>query len=158
MDILSMVTKQLSDPKVLEQLSKSTGADPSKVQKLAKDGLPTLMNALKQNASTPAGAKALDKALEDHKDDKVDDVLGFLKNVDTNDGSKILNHIFASKTETVQADLAKKAGMDQSQASSLLTQLAPLVLGALGNQKKTQGGSSDVLNIVGGLLGSFFKK
>ncbi len=157
MDILKMLTSQLSDPKVLEELSKKAGARPDQAQQLAQNALPTLLNTLQKNASTPEGAKSLNKALEDHKDDKVDDIFGFLNNVDTNDGAKMLQHIFGSKNETVQKDLAKKAGMETNQVSNLLTQLAPLVIGALGNQKKKQGGG-DVMNLIGGVLGGFFKK
>ena len=157
MDILSMLTKQLSDPKALEELGKKAGARPDQTQQLAQNALPALLKTLQQNASTPEGAKSLNKALEDHKDDKVDDIFSFLQNVDTNDGAKMLQHIFGSKNETVQKDLAQKAGMDTNQVSALLTQLAPLVLGALGNQKKQQSGGSDVVNLIGGMLGGFFK-
>lgn len=158
MDILGMLTKQLSDPKALEELAKKAGARPEQTQKLAQDALPTLLKTLQQNASTPEGAKALDRALEEHKDDKVDDIFAFLQNVDTNDGAKMLQHIFGNNNETIQKELAGKAGMDTNQVSNLMTQLAPLVLGALGNQKKQQGGGSDVMNLIGGVLGSFFKK
>ncbi len=109
--------------------------------------------------ANPEGAKSLDKALEEYKDDKVDDVLGFLKNVDTNDGAKIIQHIFSSKSEAVQEDLAIKAGANKNQVSALMTQLAPLVLGALGNQKKTQAGSQgDITGLIGSVIGSFFKR
>ncbi len=157
MSLLNMLSKQLSDPKVLEQLSKSTGANPDQVKKLAREGLPELMKALQQNAATPEGAKSLDRALEEHQDDKVENVLGFLQNVDTNDGAKMLQHIFSGRNDAVQAQLAQKAGLDKNQASTLMTQLAPLVIGALGNQKKQQG-SSSITNLAGGVLGSFFKR
>jgi len=152
-----MLTKQLSDPKVLEQLGKSVGADPKKTQQLAQVALPALMGALQKNAASPEGAKSLNKALEDHKDDKVDDILGFLQNVDTKDGAKMLQHILGGNRDAVQSNLAQKAGLQSNQTSDLLTQLAPLVLGALGNQKK-QGGQSDLTNLIGGVLGSFLKK
>ncbi|MBW6463524.1 MAG: DUF937 domain-containing protein [Bacillota bacterium] len=157
MDILSMLTQQLSDPKALEELGKKAGARPDEARKVAQNALPALLGALKQNAASPDGAKSLNKALEDHKNDNVSDITNFLKNVDTNDGAKMLQHIFGSKNENVQKDLAQKAGVDTSQVSTLLTQLAPLVLGALGNQKKEQGGS-DVMNLIGNVFGGFFKK
>jgi hypothetical protein len=69
----------------------------------------------------------------------------------------MLQHIFGGKKEAVQADLAQKAGMENNQVSDLLTQLAHLVLGALGNQKK-KGGQSDLTNLIGGIIGSFLKK
>ena len=157
MDLVSLLTKQLSDPKVLEQLGSSVGVDREKTQQVAQEALPALLGALQQNAANPDGAKALDKALEDHKDDQVDDILGFLKTVDTNDGAKMLQHIFGQQKETVQTNLAQKAGVGNNQVLDLLTQLAPLVLGALGNQKK-QENKLDLTNMIGSVLGSFFKK
>jgi len=159
MDILTMITNQLNDPKALEQLSKTTGVKPSQTQQLTQEALPAILAALQQNATTPGGAKSLNKALEEHKDDQIEDILKFLKNVDTNDGAKILQHIFSGRNEAVQADLANKAGVQKNQVSSLLTQLAPLVLGVLGNQKKTQTGKQgDVMNLLGGMLGGFLKR
>ena len=136
MDLISMITKQLSDPEVLGELSKNTGAQPNQAQQLAKTALPVILGALQNNATTPEGAKSLDKALEAHKDDKVDDLLGFLQNIDTNDGAKMLQHIFSGKKEDVENELAQKAGLDKNQVTSLLVQLAPLVIGMLGNEKK----------------------
>ena len=158
MDILSIITQQLSDPKALEELGKKAGAQPYQTQKLAQTALPALLKTLQQNASTVDGAKSLNKALEEHKNDKVDDIFTFLQNVDTNDGAKMLQHILGSKNETVQKDMAKKAEMDTNQVATLLTQLAPLVIGMLGNQKKQQKGNSDLMNLLGGVLGNFLKK
>jgi hypothetical protein len=157
MDILTVLIQQLSDPKALEELGRKAGARPDQTRKVAQNALPVLLGALKQNAASPDGAKSLNKALEDHKNDNVSDITNFLKSVDTNDGAKILQHIFGSKNENVQKDLAQKAGVDTNQVSALLTQIAPLVLGTLGNQKKEQGGS-DVMNLIGSVLGGFFKK
>lgn len=152
MDLLNMISSQLSDPKVLEQLGKNAGAQPKQAQKLTQSALPLLLSALQQNASTTEGAKSLEKALEQHKDDQVGDLQKFFQNVDTKDGSKILQHIFSGKNEAVQANLAKKAGLDKTQVADLLTQLAPLVLGMLGNQKKEQGSQGDVMSLLGGVM------
>ena len=157
MDILSMLTSQLSDQKALEELGKKAGAKPAQTQALAQNALPALLQALKQNASTPQGAQALNSALDEHKDDKVDDIFSFLTNVDTGDGAKMLQHIFGNKNETVQKDLAQKSGMETGQVASLLMHLAPLVLGTLGNQKKEKG-TDNMMGLLGSVLGSFFKK
>lgn len=153
MDILSMVAEQLNDPKVLEQLGKKAGAKPGQAGKVAQTALPLLLKTLQQNAKTPEGAKSLDKALQQHQDDPVKDVFGFLKGVDTKDGAKILQHIFSNKNEKVQKNLAKKAGLNIDQVAGLLTQLAPLVLGALGNQKKEESSQGDLGGLLGSLVG-----
>ena len=51
---------------------------------------------------------------------------------------KMLQHIFSDKKDLVQSNLSKTTGLKQDQISSLLSQLAPLLLGVLGNQKKEQ--------------------
>jgi hypothetical protein len=138
MNIQELIMKQMSNPEVLDQLGKTVGANPEQVQKLAQLGLPTMLEALNRNAGTPEGAQALAGALEQHQDTNVDDLAGFLKNVDTQDGAKILQHVLSGKSDRVQNNLARQTGLDGSQVSGLLQQFAPLLLGLLGNQKKEE--------------------
>ena len=83
----------------------------------------------------------------------------------------MLQHIFAGNNDRVQNNLAKQTGLETGQVSGLLTQLAPLLLGALGQQKKQQnldtsgipvllsglsqqGGDSGLMGMVTNLLDS----
>ncbi len=138
MNIIDLLTSQMGNTDVLNQLGNSVGASPDQVQKLTQLGLPTILEALNRNASTPDGAQALAGALDQHQDVNLDDLTGFLQNVDTNDGANILKHVFGDKGQRVQNNLANQTGMDGGQVSNLLNQLAPLILGALGQQKKEQ--------------------
>jgi len=97
-----------------------------------------LMEAMNRNAGTLQGAQALTSALERHQEDNIDDLMGFLQNVDTEDGSKILQHVFTDKNQRVQNNLSKQAGLNIDQVGSLMAKLAPLLLGALGNQKRAK--------------------
>ena len=168
MDILELLTSQLSQKGVVDTLSKSVNAKPDQVKQLASLALPTLLQAMNKNAKTEQGASSLLKALDQHADDDVDDISGFLKKVDTQDGAKILGHLLSNKSGAVESGLAKLTGLDISQVSGLLTMLAPLLLGQLGKSKK-QGGfdlsslgsllggatqGNDVLGMLGGLLDS----
>ena len=45
MDILDLITNQLNNPDVLNQLGTKVGANPDQVQKLAQLGLPTMLEA-----------------------------------------------------------------------------------------------------------------
>jgi hypothetical protein len=169
MDLLELLTSQLSQKGVVETLSKSVNAKPDQVKQLAELALPTLLQAMNKNAKTESGAKSLSKALDQHADDDVDDVKSFLNKVDMKDGAKILGHLLNNKEVAVESGLAKQTGLDMSQVSGLLTMLAPLLLGQLGQQKKQGGfdlsslgsllgGSSlkgnDMMNMVTGLLDS----
>ncbi len=151
MDILKLINEQINNQATLKKLGKSVGADPSQVQQLAQLGMPTLLQALGKNASTSEGAEALAGALDDHQDDNVNNLEEFLNNVNSDDGAKILQHIFAGKNDMVKKNLAKQTGLKKSQVSGLMTQLAPLLLGALGQQKKED--NLDASGIAGLLSG-----
>ena len=157
MDFMSLIKDQLNNPEILSQLGKTVGADADQVSKVTQLGLPALLEGLNRNAQTPDGAEALAAALDQHKDDSVNDLSGFLQNVDQNDGAKILSHVFGGKKDKVQNNLAKQTGLQSGQVSGLLTQLAPMLLGALGNQKKEDNldasGIASLLPSLGSLLG-----
>lgn len=152
MDLLS---GQLENEKVLNQLSQSTGADASQVQQLIKLGLPTLIQSLGKNASTEEGASSLAKALDNHKDDNVDDIESFLNNVDREDGAKILNHVLGNNKQKVQGNLANQTGLQANQVSNIMSLLAPMLLGTLGKQKSSNNvDSSGLASMLTGILGS----
>ncbi len=138
MDLFGLITQQLANGSTLTQMGKRVGANSSQVQQVVQLGLPALLQNLTRNASTPQGATSLTRALSQHQNDEVQDVTGFLKNVDTADGGKILQHIFGDRNQKVQSNLANQAGLDVSQVSGLLSQLAPLLLGTLGRQSAQQ--------------------
>lgn len=52
-----------------------------------------------QNTGSSQGAQSLSKALDDHKNTNVEDLASFFKNVDRNDGSKILGRILGSNNK-----------------------------------------------------------
>jgi hypothetical protein len=154
MDIMKLITDQINNPDTLNKLGQSVGVEPSQVQKVAQMGMPALLQALGRNSSTEEGAAALAGALDQHQDDNVDDVAGFLNNVNTNDGAKMLQHIFSNNNDLVQNNLAKQTGLETGQVTGIMSQLAPLLLGALGQQKKEQNlDSSGINNLLGGVLG-----
>jgi hypothetical protein len=157
MDILSILNS-LQDKQTVNQLTKSVGADSNQVKKAVELGLPMLMQAMSNNVRTPQGAEALAKALDQHKEDPLDDVSGFLNGVDINEGKKILGHVFNQKTQTVEKNLAAQTGMSSNQIEKLLAQLAPVVLGALGKEKNQKGidtnGLTSMLPMITKLLGS----
>ena len=154
MDVIKLINEQLTNPDTLRKLGQTVGAQPEQVQKVAQLGLPALLQALGNNAGTSGGAESLAGALEQHKDDNVDDIDGFLNTVNPTDGAKILQHAFAGKNDMVQNNLARQSGLQTGQVSGLMAMLAPLLLGALGNQKKAQNiDASGLSGMLSGVLG-----
>lgn len=153
MDLFDLISSQLSNQDTLDKLSQTAGAGPSQVQQVTQLGVPALLQALLRNASTTEGAVSLAGALDQHQNDKIDDINEFLKSVDTEDGAKILQHIFGGKNQLVQANLAKQTGLETGQVFNVMTQLAPLLLGALGQQKKQQNlDASGIPGLLNGLV------
>lgn len=155
MDILDILSGKLDNKKAIDELSKSTGADNNKVKHAVELGIPTLVEAMSRNARTESGASSLSDALERHKDKSVDDVGDFLRKTDTQDGSKILDHVFGSNNRNVQNNLSNKTGLQENQVSSLMAQLAPLVMTMLGKQKSSNNvGANDLPSMLMSLLGN----
>lgn len=132
-------------------LSKTSGAKKTQVESLIGAALPLMLESMQQNAGSPTGEQALTQALSDHAGADATDVKSFLSSVDPQDSAKILKHLFGENTSKTVAALSKKTGLEKSQTTSLLLQLAPLLLSLLGQQN--QGSSGGIGSILGSLLG-----
>lgn len=138
MDIFKIISEQVLKESTLNKIAESVGVEPAKAEQVVKLGMPAILQALGRNASTTEGSKALAGALKEHESDKVEDIKGFFENADTIDGAKILSHAFQEKNGLVQKNLAKKVGVNDEQASGIMAQVAPLLMGILSQQKKKQ--------------------
>ena len=152
---INELMEMLSNKDAINKLGASAGIESDKVEKLISLGLPTIMKAMDRNTKTNDGAESLMKALKQHEDDDVDDLEKFINKLDKNDGAKMLNHIFSNKNQAVQNNLAQQTGLDTSQVSSMLQQLALLLIGVLGNQQKKQ--NLDVNNLSSLMNGALKK-
>ncbi len=154
---MDLLQGQLDD-NVIEHLSKQIGGASKEQTATAASGiLSTLMAALAKNAAAPGGAGALSAALDrDHDGSILDDVVGMMSgqkqaaNPSMLNGSGILKHVLGGNQGNVIDMISKMSGLQSGNAGSLLQILAPLVMGALGRQKKQQhlddNGLSDFLN------------
>ncbi|MFW6088327.1 MAG: DUF937 domain-containing protein [Gemmatimonadota bacterium] len=149
--ILDLLQARLADEQST-QVARQLGTDPSTAQQAIQAALPALMAALAGNAQRPEGAASLASALEaDHDGSILDDLSGFLDRGDTSDGEGILVHALGDRRATVERAVAQNSGLDSSTVSRLLPLLAPIVMGALGRQKRQSG--LDVGGLAGLLAG-----
>lgn len=151
MSALEALLARLGGGDNLTQISRQLGTDERTTQTAMSAALPTILAALSRNASKPEGAESLNGALaRDHDGSVLDDITGFLKRGETRDGSGILEHVLGSRRQTVQGGVSKASGMDRESTSKLMEMLAPLVMGALGKEKRENGldpnGLSSFLN------------
>lgn len=136
-------------------LAKKAGVDSGQIEGLLSNGLPEILGALKTNTNSEDGMNSLFSALGKHENVDIKSLLSNPENIDVNDGSKILGHIFGSKQNDVNDRLAKSAGISSSQAGNVMSMLAPLLMGALGNAKKESNlDSSGLKSMLGSLMGA----
>src|SRR5690606_39253764 len=102
MDLSVLLNSIMGDEKLLQELGNKVQAEPKDVKKATSLGIPTLVEALDRNAREPDSRESLAKALEDHSDDNVEDLEGFLNRVDPNEGNRMLDHILGDKKVNVE--------------------------------------------------------
>ena len=172
-DLTKMILGELSNGG-LGQIGAQLGMDEGRVDSTLSTAMPLLVSALANNASKPGQAQAIGQALDkDHDGSILSDVSGYLGNPQSANGAGILGHVLGDQTSMVAQGLAQKTGMSQSEADELLKIAAPLVMGALGQEKQKQGfdpdGLADFLGgqqkaiddanpMISGLLTSFLDK
>ena len=156
-NILDMLQGQMSDS-VVEQLSRQLGgADREQVRAASTGIMTTLLRQLARNASTTDGARSLDHALQRDHDGSLLDNLGSLLGgqVDERqrrmvDGAGILRHVLGGRQGNVVDMISGLSGLDRSKTGSLMTMLAPILMGALGRAKRERhvdsGSIGDLLN------------
>jgi len=141
---------------VIDQLGSQIGLnDRKKTTDAASGAFSILLDAMQRNATDEKGVSSLNNALEqDHDGSIFDDLMGYVSGESkqpqrTTNGAGILKHVLGGKQSGVIDMLGKMTGLDKSAAGNLLIKMAPLVMGALGKQKKTQqldnGGLLDML-------------
>ena len=136
----------------LDRIGSRIGADRETAGKASQAGLAALVGALARNAGDGDGAAALDRALEnDHDGGVLDDVAGLIGDPARADGAGILRHALGDRRGRVEAGLGKATGLDAGAAGNLLETLAPMVMAALGREKRRNGlDASGVANLLGG--------
>jgi hypothetical protein len=140
MDALTQTIMQQLSGKVLSGIGKKVGVDEKTVGTALSIGMPLLVAALAKNASKPAGAQALHKALaDDHDGSILNNLSGYLKDPQAANGAGILGHVLGSQQPVVAQGLAQNTGLSSDQVGQLLQIAAPLVMGALGSQQQQQG-------------------
>ena len=140
----------------LNQLTSQIGGSESDVKGGLAAALPAILGALNKNTQTAEGAESLNKALEKHDGSVLNNISGYLSNPDLADGAGILNHLFGGQTNNVAQAVSQSSGLDTNGSMKMLQMLAPLVLGALGQQKKENNLDAAGLDSLTSMLASNF--
>lgn len=123
--------------------------------------MPTLLGAMANNTKSESGASGLLGALDrDHDGSILDDITGFINQGDSAQGDGILKHVLGGQRTVVESGLSQKTGLNSSQMSGLLKMVAPILMGYLGKQKKSQSSGFDngsITDLLGGLASESHK-
>ena len=120
----------------LGKLAEQVGGSSTEVRNGVAAALPAILAAVNENANNSEKAQGLNKALEQHDGSVLNNLGDYLKNPDLKDGAGILNHLFGGNTQNVANAVSQSSGLNSQGSLKILETLAPLVLGALGQQKK----------------------
>ena len=121
-----------------KQLANRAGVDSGDFSKIAALGLPLLLQGINKNNQSKEGLASFNQALNQHQTRNNYDSLGqYAQNIDTNDGEKIVNHVFNNQGD-VNSGLADRLGVSPQTVQRTLAVLAPLVLKYLADRKKEQ--------------------
>ncbi len=124
----------------MRQMSQQLGTDDATTQKAVGAALPALVGALARNAQSPDGAASLAGALDrDHDGSVLNDLPALLGSGGGGAGAGILGHILGGKQSSVAGGIGAATGLDAAKSGQLLSMLAPIVMGALGQAKRTNG-------------------
>jgi hypothetical protein len=158
MDLMDMFKQQMTNAAV-NQLTQKIGLNSeAQTQSAAQNAFATLLGAMSKNAATEQGAQQLNQALEkDHDGSILDNITSFLGSGPTQhvperatNGGGILNHLLGNKQQGVVQGLSKVNNMSPEATQSLLTTVAPLVMGVLGKAKQQQGfDASGLMSLLG---------
>lgn len=124
----------------MRQMSQHLGTDDATTQKAVGAALPALVGALARNAQSPDGAASLAGALDrDHDGSVLNDLPALLGSGGGGASASILGHILGGKQSAVAGGIGAATGLDAAKSGQLLSMLAPIVMAALGQAKRTNG-------------------
>ncbi len=139
----------------LPQLAAQLGVDPQTAAQAAAAVIPSLIGGLQHNADQ-GNEQAIAGALVQHSSSNLFDSGSIdLNSVDTQDGAKIVQHIFGDQSTQLAHAIGQKTGAGGNLVNQLLPILAPIVLAYLAKKVTgSQPGGGSGGGMLGSILGS----
>jgi hypothetical protein len=145
-----------------DQIAARLGVDPATADAAIRQALPALVGGLHANAADPAAAASLAGAVNAHDPALLDGGVN-VDQLDTQDGAKIVSHVFGDNNQQVVSQLGGLPGsVGSGLIAKLLPMLAPIVMAYLAKRMFGGGAASGsasasagggLASILGGLLG-----
>ena len=137
----------------ISQLASELGVSKGEAKSASGQVIQSLLGGMTANAQDPDGEQALASALTSHAAKPLAKMTGPVKltDVDTADGSKIVQHALGADVGTAAQALSSATGTNPSLLEKLMPMLAPIVMAYLGS--KLMGGKSGG-SVLGSVLGA----
>lgn len=124
-------------PQITRSLAQRFGVSEAMIKKALLIAIPLLLAALARNSSSRGGADSLLGALtRDHDGSVMNDVESVFANPTTRKGDRIVKKVLGDDSDDVAQTITRATGVD---GGSLLQAIAPIVMGILGQQVRSQG-------------------
>jgi hypothetical protein len=120
----------------LSKIASQLGVDEATAEQATRTAVPALVKGMQANAQDDERARALARAIADHARAASSGAAPrpeSIEQVDTDDGAKIVHHVFGDNEEAVVNRLGGMAG-GSDMIKKLLPMLAPIVMGFLAKQ------------------------
>ncbi len=145
-NLLHEVSRHLND-NVIIQLSKQLGAqDPNQVKRASQGISELLLNAIANNANHSQRGGGLFGAIEkDHDGGILGDLMNVLggqkkvQNSSTMNGTGIVNHLLGKRQLEAAQIIQQMSGLDIFKSGVLMQLIAPVVMGVVGQTRKSNG-------------------
>lgn len=138
-------------PEQIKQIAGKIGASPEQTESAIGLALPTLLGALSSKGEDETACKQLHEQFQQSETTPIAGLLGggsggsILSSLGNAGG--LLEGLLGKRQSTVENGIGQASGLNTSQVGSLLGMLAPMILGAAGEQTRSKGLD------LGGLMG-----
>jgi hypothetical protein len=134
-DLAQEVQDALGQRRV-ERLGQHLGADPARTGRAVEVAVPVLLEALRRNARSRRGARALHEAVKRDHDPSFLDKLDAQVDEPRADGDAILGHVLGARRGGVEQGISQLAGLDAKTIGKLLAVLAPILMSVLARRQQ----------------------
>jgi hypothetical protein len=135
---------QFLTPDMVARIARTLGIDPDAAQKVVSAAVPTILASFAGLAAKPAGAQQLSETVQQQRPDMLSQITNVIGGPDqkaiADTGSGLLSTLLGgSGLNGLVSATSTFAGINQNASKTVLGLIAPMVLGALGQQQRDGG-------------------
>jgi hypothetical protein len=135
---------QFLTPDMVAKIARMLGIEPDVAQKVVSAAVPAILASFASLAAKPAGAQQLSETLEQQRPDMLSQITSAIGGPDqkaiADTGYSLLSTLLGgSGLNGLVSAVSNFAGVNQNAGKSVLGLIAPMVMGALGQQQRSGG-------------------